>query len=257
MAAANVTLVALQGIPLIHPGDDLAGILIEAIETARLVPGDRDVLVVAQKIVSKAEGRYVALAEVTPSTRAEALAREIGKDARLVEIILSESEEVVRHRRDVVIVAHRLGFVMANAGVDQSNIEHGEGDGRVLLLPKDPDATCLALKRRFDAHFGVSLGVIVNDSFGRAWRNGVVGVALGAAGLPALIDMVGEPDLFGRTLRVTQIAFADEIAAAASLVMGQAAERQPAVLVRGLNWGEREPKPARALIRPKELDLFR
>ena len=171
--------------------------------------------------------------------------------------MLSESLEVVRHKRDVLITAHRLGFVMANAGVDQSNIEHGEGGERVLLLPKDPDATSAALKVLLDAHFGVSLGVIVNDSFGRAWRNGVAGVALGAAGLPALLDMVGAPDLFGRELKVTQVAFADEIAAAASLLMGQAAEAQPAVLVRGLAWGARPPLPAKALIRPKELDLFR
>ena len=257
MAAANVTLTALPGIPFVAPGDDLAAILIRALAAAELVPGDGDVLVLAQKIVSKAEGRYVALAEVTPSPRAEALAREIGKDARLVEIILAQSQEVVRHRRDVLIVAHRLGFVMANAGVDQSNIEQDAEDGRVLLLPEDPDASCTALKRRLDAHFGARLGVIVNDSFGRAWRNGVVGVALGAAGLPAIIDMVGAPDLFGRKLRVTQIAFADEIAAAASLVMGQAAEGQPAVLVRGLDWGGRAARPASALVRPKELDFFR
>jgi coenzyme F420-0:L-glutamate ligase / coenzyme F420-1:gamma-L-glutamate ligase len=257
MTASSITLVAIPGIPLIGPGDDLASIIGAAIRSAGLVLRDRDVLVLAQKIVSKAEGRFVELAEVTPSPRALELAARVGKDPRLVEIILSESTEVVRTRRDVLIVAHRLGFVMANAGIDQSNIEHGDGAGRVLLLPADPDGACAALKQRLEAEFGVRLGVVINDSFGRAWRNGVVGVALGAAGLPALVDMIGEPDLFGRTLRVTQIAFADEIAAAASLVMGQGAERQPAVLVQGLDWGERRETGARALLRPKELDLFR
>ena len=256
MAATQVALIALPGIPMVEPGDDLAAILIEGIEAAGRRPRDRDVLVVAQKIVSKAEGRYRRLDEVTPSPRAERIARESHKDPRLIEVILSESREVIRCKRDVVITEHRLGFVMANAGVDQSNVDH-EGGERVLLLPADPDGSCRALKQRLDAHFGVSLGVIVNDSFGRAWRNGVVGVALGAAGLPSLVDMVGEPDLFGRKLRVTQIALADEIAAAASLVMGQAAERQPAVLVHGLDWGDRSETPVQALLRPKELDLFR
>ena len=257
MAAARVTLIALPDIPLVRPGDDLASILIVGIEATGHVPRDQDVLVVAQKIVSKAEGRYRRLDEVTPSPRAHEIARESHKDPRLVEVVLSESTEIVRCKRDIIIVEHRLGFIMANAGVDQSNIEHRDGAERVLLLPEDPDGSCRALKRRLDAHFGISLGVIINDSFGRAWRNGVVGVALGAAGLPSLVDMVGEADLFGRRLRVTQIGFADEIAAAASLVMGQAAERQPAVLVHGLDWGDHAESPVRALIRTRELDLFR
>jgi coenzyme F420-0:L-glutamate ligase/coenzyme F420-1:gamma-L-glutamate ligase len=257
MAASSVQLVAVPGIPLIEPGDDLAAIIGGAIRSAGLAIGDRDVLVVAQKIVSKAEGRYVELADVTPSPHASELAAIVNKDPRFVEIVLSESAEVVRYRRDVLIVAHKRGFVMANAGIDQSNIEHGKGAGRVLLLPSDPDGACVDLRRRLEAEFGVRLGVVMNDSFGRAWRNGVVGVALGAAGLPSLIDMVGEADLFGRTLRVTQIAFADEIAAAASLVMGQAGERQPVILVKGLDWGERRESPAQALVRPRELDLFR
>lgn len=256
MAAAQVALIALPGIPMVEPGDDLAAILIAGIEATAHRPRDRDVLVVAQKIVSKAEGRYRRLDEVTPSPRAEQIAHESHKDPRLIEVILSESREVIRCKRDVVITEHRLGFVMANAGVDQSNVDH-EGGERVLLLPADPDGSCRALKQRLDAHFDVSLGVVINDSFGRAWRNGVVGVALGAAGLPSLVDMVGETDLFGRKLRVTQIALADEIAAAASLVMGQAAERQPAVLVHGLDWGDRSETPVQALLRPKELDLFR
>ncbi|HEY6335058.1 MAG TPA: coenzyme F420-0:L-glutamate ligase [Alphaproteobacteria bacterium] len=257
MATSTVTLTALPDIPLVQPGDDLGALLIEAIEAGGYDLRHRDVLVVAQKIVSKAEDRYVNLVDVTPSPRAVELASAVNKDPRLVEVILSESTEVVRHRGEVLIAAHRLGFVMANAGVDQSNIEHPGGAERVLLLPEDPDRTCAALKARLDAHFRVETGVAINDSFGRAWRNGVVGVALGAAGLPSVIDMVGEPDLFERRLRVTQLAFADEIAAAASLLMGQAAEGQPVVLVRGLDWGERPAMAARGLIRPKELDLFR
>jgi len=257
MPAAEVSLHALPGIPLIGEGDDLAAILIAALERAGLALRDRDVLVIAQKIVSKAEGRIVDLATVTPSPQAQVLAAEVGKDPRLVEAILAESTGIVRRRRDVLIVEHRLGFVMANAGIDQSNIAHPEGGARILLLPRDPDGSCTALKRRLDAHFGVAAAVVINDSFGRAWRNGVVGVALGAAGLPSLVDMVGAPDLFGRPLRVTQIALADEIAAAASMVMGQAAEGRPAVLVRGLDWGDRPVRAAGALLRPKDLDLFR
>src|SRR5579864_7009716 len=248
MAQTTVELIALRGVPLIEPGDDLAAILIASIRGNGIVPRPRDVLVVAQKIVSKAEGRYRRLDEATPSARARELAAQCAKDPRLIEIILSETADVMRCTRGVVITRHRLGFVMANAGVDQSNIEHRANDDRVLLLPLDPDASAAALRRRLEAEFGVALGVVVNDSFGRAWRNGVVGVALGAAGLPALIDMVGERDLFGRTLRVTQVALADEIAAAASLVMGQAAERQPAILVRGVDWGERAEASARALL---------
>jgi coenzyme F420-0:L-glutamate ligase / coenzyme F420-1:gamma-L-glutamate ligase len=257
MAQSTVELKALRGLPLIEPGDDLAAILIEGIRANGLTPHPRDVLVLAQKIVSKAEGRYRRLADIAASERAKELAPRCLKDPRLVEIILSESAEVMRCVRGVLITRHRLGFVMANAGVDQSNIEHSGGDDdRVLLLPEDPDRSAAAIKARLDAAFGVAFGIVINDSFGRAWRNGVTGVTLGVAGLPALIDMVGKPDLFGRALRVTEIAFADEIAAAASLVMGQADERQPAVLVRGLDWGADAEKSAQALIRPRELDLF-
>jgi len=257
MASAALTLLALQGIPLVEPGDDLGAILIAAIVRSALAPRDQDVLVVAQKIVSKAEGRLRRLAEIVPSARAKALAAEVNKDPRFVELVLSEASEVVRHRRDVLVVAHRLGLVMANAGIDQSNVAHGAGDEHVLLLPEDPDASAAALKARLDAHFGVDLGIVINDSFGRAWRHGVTGVAIGAAGLPSLINMIGEPDLFGRALKVTQIAFADEIAAAASLIMGQAAEGRPAVLARGLAWRKDAARAAEALIRPKEMDLFR
>jgi coenzyme F420-0:L-glutamate ligase/coenzyme F420-1:gamma-L-glutamate ligase len=255
MVVRSLTLTALAGLPLVNAGHDLGDLLIAALRRMRIVPQDKDVFVVAQKIVSKAEGRIVDLKTVAPSARAQALAAEVNKDARLVEVILSESDEVVRHRRDVLIVAHRLGFVMANAGVDQSNVA-GADSNHVLLLPRDPDASAAALKERLDREFGVDIGVIVNDSFGRPWRVGVTGVALGSAGLPVVHNMIGEPDLFGRKLRVTEVALADEIAAAASLVMGQAAEGQPAVHVRGLDWDAPAGK-ASALLRPKETDLFR
>jgi len=251
-----VTLTAVAGLPLIEPGMDLGAILIDGIRRAGITPHDRDVLVIAQKIVSKAEGRYVELRYVVPSVRAIELAARVQKDPRIVEVILSEAQEIVRYRKDVLIVAHRLGFVMANAGVDQSNIDHRDGNERVLLLPVNPDASCAVLKNRLDAAFAADLGVVINDSFGRAWRNGVVGVALGAAGLPSLQNRIGSPDLFGRALRVTEVAFADEIAAAASMSMGQGNEGLPLVHVRGLDWNE-PSRNAATLLRPKEQDLFR
>lgn len=255
MVSRSLTLTALGGLPLIQPGGDLGALLAAALRQSQIAPCDGDVVIVAQKVVSKAEGRIVNLKEVVVSPRAVALAKEVNKDARLVEVILAEFDEVVRHRRDVLIVAHRLGFVMANAGVDQSNVGP-EDDEHVLLLPRDPDASAAALKAQLDHEFGANLGVIINDSFGRAWRNGVVGVALGAAGIPVLRDMAGTPDLFGRKMRVTEVAVADEIAAAASLLMGQAAEGQPAVHLRGF-FCDAPAAPASALLRAKELDLFR
>ena len=256
MSAPALTLTAIPDLPLIEPGDDLATILIAGLARAGIAPAARDVLVVAQKIVSKAENRYRDLGAVTPSDRARDLARAVDKDPRLVEVILSESEAVVAHKPGVLVVAHRLGFVLANAGVDRSNVKSEPGAERVLLLPEDPDASAAALKARLDAHFETEIAVIVSDSLGRAWRNGVTGIALGAAGLPALRDMIGRKDLFGRTLDVTQTGFADDIAAAASLLMGQADEGLPAVLLRGLAWHE-PPSNARALLRPKDEDLFR
>ena len=251
-----VTLTPIPDIPMVRPGDDLAGLLIAACERNALAPADGDVVVVAQKIVSKAEGRYVDLAKVKPSPRAARLAAEVDKDPRLVEVILAESRRVVRQRPGVLIVEHRLGFIMANAGVDRSNIDPDIAAEPVLLLPSDPDASAARLRERFAAHFRSRPAVIVTDSWGRAWRRGTVGVALGAAGLPALMDLRGRPDLFGQELRVTQTGFADEIASAASLIMGQADEARPMVLVRGLNWSG-APLPAAALIRSAEEDLFR
>jgi coenzyme F420-0:L-glutamate ligase / coenzyme F420-1:gamma-L-glutamate ligase len=213
-----------------------------------------DVVVIAQKIVSKAEGRIIDLRTVTASQRAEALAAEVDKDARLVELILRESTEVVRHRKGVLVVAHRCGTVLANAGIDASNVAGDEQ--HVLLLPEDCNRSCRDIRARLAARTGVQAGVIIIDSLGRAWRNGTVGIALGAAGLPTLLDLRGRPDLFGRALKSTQVGVADEIAAAASLLMGQADEGTPVVLVRGLDLPAADGS-ATDLIRDRALDLFR
>ncbi len=256
MAADRLTLLPLTGIKLVEPGDDLGVIAAAALAANGIIPEAGDVLVVAQKIVSKAEGRYVDVTTVEPSERAIALAAEADKDPRFVEVVLSESKRVVRHRPGLLIVEHRLGFVMANAGIDHSNLPTQAGGERVLLLPEDPDGSALALRKELAKISGTDVAVIISDSFGRPWRKGTVGIALGAAGLPALIDMRGQPDLFGRELLVTETGFADEIAAAAGLLMGQADEAVPMVLVRGLAWSAPEV-PAAALIRPTEHDLFR
>ena len=252
----EVTLTALSGIKLVERGDNLGAITVVALRDNRLVPKDGDVLVVAQKIVSKAEGRFVDIATVEPSERAIALAAEVDKDPRFVEVVLSESKRVVRHRPGLLIVEHHLGFVMANAGIDHSNVAAEDGAERVLLLPVDPDGSAKALRQHLLSAFGLGIGVIISDSFGRPWRKGTVGVALGADGLPAFVDLRGHPDLFGRELLVTETGFADEIAAAAGLLMGQADEAIPMVLVRGLTWSAPDV-PAAVLVRPAEHDLFR
>jgi len=251
----RLELLALPGLPMVKAGDDLAAMIGERLTGAlALQPGD--VLVLAQKIVSKAEGRTVELASVVPSPRAVALAAEVQKDPRLVELILSESVRVVRSRPNVLIVEHRLGFVMANAGIDQSNVAPADGSERALLLPTDPDGSAARLRTALGQRLGMAPAVIVTDSFGRAWRRGTQGIAIGAAGLPALLDLRGNPDLFGRTLQVSISGFADEIASAASLVMGQGDEAQPAVLVRGLVWTAPD-NPAANLVRPAAEDMFR
>lgn len=252
----SVQLIVVPGIPLVQPGDDLAGLIVTGMSSAGLALLDRDVVVIAQKIVSKAEGRFVDLATIVPSPRAETLAREVQKDPRLVELILSESRRIVRSGKDVLIVEHRLGFVMANAGVDQSNVAEPSARQPALILPQDPDASAARLQSELERRSGCEFGVVINDSFGRPWRLGTVGVAIGCAGLPALLDLRGDPDLFGRKLQVTVVAYADEIAAAASLLMGQADEARPVIVVRGLPRHDRR-LPASSMIRPPEEDLFR
>jgi coenzyme F420-0:L-glutamate ligase/coenzyme F420-1:gamma-L-glutamate ligase len=253
--APQLQLWGLPGVPLVGAGADLAALLLAALERAGLALQAGDVVVVAQKIVSKAEGRLVDLATVTPSARARELARIVEKDPRLVELVLGEATRVVRVAKDVLIVEHRLGFVMANAGVDQSNVAAPGSGEYALLLPRDPDGSARRLRAALAERTGVDVGVIVSDSFGRPWRLGTVGVAIGAAGLPAVLDLRGTPDLYGRALKVTVVGHADEIAAAASLVTGQAAEACPMVLVRGLAGGA--DIPAAALLRPPREDLFR
>jgi coenzyme F420-0:L-glutamate ligase / coenzyme F420-1:gamma-L-glutamate ligase len=252
----RLTLSVVPGIPLLKPGDDLGAIIIAAIGTAGLELRDGDIVVVAQKAVSKAQGRTVDLATVTPSWHAREVAVEVDKDPRLVEVILSESVRIVRKAPNVLIVEHRSGCIMANAGVDQSNVAPAAGEEPVLLLPIDADAAAEALCAAFAAHFSKQLGVVVSDSFGRPWRRGTVGIALGAAGIPSLRDLRGRPDLSRRPLQVTETGFADEIAAAASLLMGQADEGHPVVLVCGFALTD-APIAARALIRPAVEDLFR
>jgi coenzyme F420-0:L-glutamate ligase / coenzyme F420-1:gamma-L-glutamate ligase len=251
----QLTLVAIPDFPLVEPGNELAAMISDACLKAGIALGDGDVVVIAQKIVSKAEDRYVNLNDVIPSAQAKALAITLRKDPRLVELVLSESTQIIRAENNVLIVAHRLGYIMANAGIDQSNISHAQGE-RALLLPIDPDRSAADIKERLDRTFNIACGVVINDSFGRPWRNGVVGVAIGAAGVNSLQSFVNTPDLFGRPLRVTEIAIADEIAAAASLLMGQAAEGCPIVILRGLKRCA-NPLPAAALIRAASQDLFR
>lgn len=253
-----LVLTPLPGLPLVGPGDRLDELVLEAIERAGIFLADGDILVLAQKIVSKAEGRMVNLARVVPSPRAVGLAGQIDKDPRLVELILRESQEVLRTRPGAIIVVHRLGFVCANAGIDHSNVK-GEGSAEeewVLLLPEDPDGSAERLRRQLEMATGTRIGVLIIDSHGRAWRNGTVGVAVGLSGLPGLVDLRGQEDLFGYQLRITQVGAADELAAAASLVMGQAAEGTPVVHARGFPYPLREAS-LDELLRPKELDLFR
>ena len=248
----SLTLTALEGMPEVVAGDDLARLVREALARSGIRPADGDVLVVAQKVVSKSEGRRVALSSVEPSARARELAAVTRKDPRLIELVLRESVDVLRAKRDVIVVEHRRGWIMANAGIDMSNVD--AGGEHALLLPEDPDASCRALRAALADI--ADFGVIVNDSFGRAWRNGVTGTALGVAGLPGVVDLRGRRDRFGRELRTTEVAIADELAAAASLLMGQADEGRPVILARGVPYDRRDGN-GRELLRPKSMDMFR
>ena len=254
----ELRLIALADLPHIAPGDDLAGLVVRSLARANLELRDDDVLVFAQKIVSKAEGRRIDLDTVIPGARALEVAQTVKKDPRLVELVLRESRRIVRMAKDVLIVEHRLGLVMANAGIDQSNVAEPGGGEFALLLPEAPDASAAGLRKRLEELTGTAPAVIISDSFGRPWRLGTVGVAIGCAGIAATVDLRGQSDLFGRRLQVTVVAHADEVASAASIVMGQADEARPVVLVRGLPSPAQAPQqPAAALIRPAEQDLFR
>ncbi len=250
-----LTLTPLAGIPMIQPGDDLAALIDRALEHTGIELQDGDVLVVTQKVVSKAEGRLVDLRQIQPSREARELAHITEKDPRLVELVLRESNCVLRSRPGAIIVEHRLGFVCANAGIDHSNVR-GNVENWVLLLPQDPDASAGELRQRLEAASGARLGVLIIDSHGRAWRIGTVGITVGVSGLPGIVDLRGWPDLFDFHLQITQVGAADELAAAASLVMGQAAEGMPVVHVRGFPYPLRESSMAE-ILRPREQDMFR
>jgi coenzyme F420-0:L-glutamate ligase / coenzyme F420-1:gamma-L-glutamate ligase len=250
------SLLPISGLPLVETGDSIADLIADALANNGMSLQEDDILVVAQKVVSKAEGRTVRLDQVTPGRRAEELAAKTLKDPRAVELILRESREVLRVRPGLMVVEDSRGFVCANAGIDRSNIQqHGPGE-EVALLPVDPDASARSIRLRVQELCGLEIAVVINDSHGRAWREGTVGVAIGVAGLPAVWDRRGERDLTGYVLQHTVIGVADEIAAAASLLMGPAAEGVPAVIVRGLGI-PRGNGTARDIQRPRELDLFR
>lgn len=286
---SQIIITAVPGIPLIEPGDNLAAIILSRMEATGLGVQDGDILVVAQKVVSKAEGRLVRLGTVTPSSRAREVAAQTGKDPRLVEIILADTRAISRMRKGLLIVEHNLGFIAANAGVDRSNVApnpstgplrhahddastgpspasggtsggaSGQGEERVWVaqLPVDPDASARGIRSQLMAATGKEVAVIINDTHGRPWRVGAVGVAIGVAGIAPVEDLRGQPDLFGHVLENTQVGLADQVAAAASLVMGQADEGRPVALIRGLDYQVRNDVSARELLRPREQDLYR
>ena len=255
----SISIVPVPGVPMVQAGDDLASLLLEAIAASNLALETGDILAVAQKVVSKAEGRLVRLADVTPSEAATELAEKVEKDPRLVQLILDESTEVVRHKPGVLIVRHRLGLVGAHAGIDQSNIDHGDGEDEsaALLLPEDPDASAARLRDAVRAATGIDIGVLITDSANRPWRLGTIGVAIGAAGFNVLDDRRGGSDIFGRELKVTLINRADGIATAATLTMGETDERTPAAIVRGFPIECDSGQVAADINRPLEEDLFR
>ena len=250
-----IAITPIGGIKLVEPGDDLASLLLDGLAASDLDLEDGDIVAVAQKIVSKAEGRQVDLATVEASDEARRLAAETDKDPRLVQLILDESTEVVRKKPGVLIVRHKLGLVGAHAGVDQSNVDHGAG-ASALLLPKDPDASASKIRRALMQATGQRIGVLITDSANRPWRLGTVGIAIGAAGIGVLDDRRGGNDLYGRELKVTLINRADSLASAATLAMGETTERTPAAMIRGFH-AEQSEQSASVIPRPLEEDLFR
>jgi len=254
---SGVSIHPVHGLPLFAAGDDLASAIAAAITDSGIAPEDGDVIVVAQKVVSKVEDRAVGLADVALTERGRALAAESGKPAAMAELIAGESVEIMRVRENLIIARHRLGHVAANAGIDMSNVAALDAPDTALLWPEAPDASAAYLREALEGHFGCRLAVIISDSLGRAWRVGTTGHAIAVAGMKPLRDRRGETDLFGRVLQATVVAVADEIAAAASLVIGEAAEGTPAVLVRGAVYDEAEEGGIGELLRPIEQDLFR
>jgi len=253
-----LTLTPLFDFPLIHEGDNLGDIINKSLQISNLVLEDNDIFVLAQKIVSKAEGRTINLSTIKPSERATQIALQTEKDARLVELILQESREILRIRPGTIIVEHNLGFICANAGIDHSNVGsvNSPTEEIVLLLPKDPDHSAKDIREYLETKSGKRIGVMIIDSHGRAWRIGTVGMSIGFSGIPGVIDERGWKDLFDYQLKITIVGVADELAAAASLMMGQAAEGTPVIHIRGFPYPLQEGS-LREIIRPKDKDLFR
>ncbi len=253
MGSPDLAFFRLGGLPLFVAGDDLAGIILASLADAGLTLQQGDALAVAQKIVSKVEGQTVDLGTVEASAEARRLATETDKDPRMVELILRESTSVVRSRPGVIIVRHRLGVILANAGIDRSNVAGSED--QVLLLPKDPDGSARSLRNAVAERSGIAPGVLVVDSIGRPWRLGTTGLAIGAAGVAVIEDLRGTEDLYARPMQVAEVAPADSVAAAAVLLMGEGAEGTPVVLIRGLP-APAADQPAAAVLRPTHEDLF-
>jgi coenzyme F420-0:L-glutamate ligase/coenzyme F420-1:gamma-L-glutamate ligase len=253
MSPATLSAFRLTGIPLVEPGCDLVQIIVDALRNNGVQPEDGDIIAIAQKIVSKAEGRLVQLATVNPSEAAIRLAKETDKDPRVVELILSESKRVVRHRPGVIITEHRSGIILANAGIDRSNVAGDEQT--VLLLPRDADASARRYKNELETRLGHTLGLIITDSVGRPWRLGTTAIAIGCAGLPVLEDLRGNADLFGRTMEVSEVATGDALASTAGLLMGEGSESAPVILIRGITARPCEQN-AQTMIRPRDEDLF-
>lgn len=255
MKARSLTYVALQGLAEVRPGDDLAALILQALKQEEAPAVEQgDIFVISSKVISKAENRFVDLASVQVSPEAKQLAEQTGRDPRLLQLVLGESNRVLRATPAAIIVEHRLGFICANAGIDHSNVRPGED--WVLLLPADPSASAARVRQELEAALGVRLGVMVIDSHGRAWRLGTVGITIGLSGLPGLVDLRGRPDLYGYRLQITEVGAADELAAGASLLMGQADEATPVVIARGFPYDLREGSLSE-LLRPREQDLFR
>jgi coenzyme F420-0:L-glutamate ligase/coenzyme F420-1:gamma-L-glutamate ligase len=253
-SVSSISFFAVPDFPEIAPGDNLDEIVVKALTACGYQYHERDVFIFSQKIISKSENRYVDLDTVTPSPRARDFAVKTGIDPILVEVILEQSRKILKYREGLIIAEHKNGFVMANAGIDRSNLGH-DRENCVLLLPEDPDASCARLKQKLDSRYGIDSSVMICDSVGRPWRVGTVGIALGCAGIPGTIDLRGKPDLRGRELKTSEVGYADQIAAAASLIMGEVDEGQPFVIARGLNW-EAPNQPAKQILRSPENDLF-
>lgn len=258
MKRKPLVLTSLIGIPEIKAGNDLGRVIADALKSNEVFLEDGDIIVIAQKIVSKAEGRLINLTSVQPSEKAKEIAAYVEKRPELIELILKESNEVLRTRPGTIIVEHKSGFVCANAGIDHSNVKGnwGEPEDWVLLLPENADDSAVRIRNGIEAITSKKIGVMIIDSHGRAWRMGTIGMTIGLAGVPALVDLRGQPDLYDYKLRVTVVAAADELAAGASLLMGQAAEGTPVVHVRGFPYALRE-STSQELVRSKSYDMFR